>query len=125
MKYVSIKVASQCRTRSDNITVRRIPAHAPHDMHVDARPSEYAPAGHGKQADEPAGLNIMGGHTTAEATSVSPVALHEVPAGQGICDEADGQYDPSAHVVALTLPIGQYVPIEQAYCVGVDEPAPQ
>lgn len=124
MKSV-INVDPQYQTSADDISVRRIPAHAPHETHVDAWPSEYAPAAHGKHTDEPAGLKVMSGHGTDDEMSVSPVELHEVPAGQSNCTEADGQYDPSAHGVALALPIGQYVPIAQANCVGEEEPAGQ
>ena len=80
---------------------------------------------HDEHADEPAALYVMGGHGTAAATSVRPVALHAEPAGHAICNEADEQYEPRAHAVALALPIGQYVPMAHAYCVGVDEPAAQ
>ena len=76
-------------------------------MHVDALPTEYAFTSHDEHADEPAELNVMGGHDTADATLVSPVALHAEPAGHAICDSGDEQYEPSAHAVALALPIGQ------------------
>ena len=84
------------RSNKNEIKVR-VPAHAPHETHVDALPSEYASAPHAEHADEPAGLNVMGGHGTAEETSTSPVALHAEPAGHGICNDGDGQYEPSAH----------------------------
>ncbi len=80
---------------------------------------------HDEHAVEPAALYVMGAQGTADERSISPVALHAVPAGQAICTDGDEQYEPSAHTVALALPIGQYVPMAHAYCVGVDEPATQ
>ena len=94
-------------------------------MHTDALPSEYAPAAHDEHADEPAALNVMGAHGTAEATSIMPVVLHAEPAGHAICDSGDGQYEPSAHAVAFALPIGQKVPMAHACWFGVDDPALQ
>ncbi len=99
----------QFQTSTNDIVTDRVPAHAPHETHVDALPCEYAFASHDKHADEPAALNVIDGHGTAEATLVSPVALHAEPAGHAICKDGDGQYEPSAQEVAAAEPAGQYV----------------
>ncbi len=65
----------------ESACIRFVPAHVPHDWHVDAPANEYEFNAQGEQLDEPARLNESAGHSSDE---VAPAAPQNRPASQTI-----------------------------------------